>query len=92
MIVQLPDLAAMEGFGARIAERLQAGDVVALSSEKQFLQREIKDDVPGWLNATAYAVVIGSWLLLVLFYGWCYAQASRGSSPARRQAPLRVPA
>lgn len=31
MIVQLPDLAAMEGFGARIAERLRAGDVVALS-------------------------------------------------------------
>ena len=31
MIVELPDLAAMDAFGARIAERLQTGDVVALS-------------------------------------------------------------
>ena len=31
MIVDLPDLAAMELFGSRIADRLQAGDVVALS-------------------------------------------------------------
>lgn len=31
MIEPLPDLAAMEGFGARIAARLEPGDVVALS-------------------------------------------------------------
>jgi tRNA threonylcarbamoyladenosine biosynthesis protein TsaE len=31
VIVELPDLGAMAGFGARIAERLRAGDVVALS-------------------------------------------------------------
>ena len=31
MIVDLPDLAAMEAFGRRIAERLRKGDVVALS-------------------------------------------------------------
>ena len=31
MIVDLPDLAAMETFGLRIAARLQAGDVIALS-------------------------------------------------------------
>ena len=31
MIVDLPDLAATAAFGARIAERLQPGDVVALS-------------------------------------------------------------
>ena len=31
MIVELPDLAAMAAFGARIADRLRAGDVVALS-------------------------------------------------------------
>jgi tRNA threonylcarbamoyladenosine biosynthesis protein TsaE len=29
--IDLPDLAAMERFGARIATRLRAGDVVALS-------------------------------------------------------------
>ena len=31
MIVDLPDLGAMTAFGARIAARLQSGDVVALS-------------------------------------------------------------
>ena len=31
MTVELPDLAAMEAFGARIARRLRRGDVVALS-------------------------------------------------------------
>ena len=31
MTVDLPDLAAMEAYGARIAARLKAGDVVALS-------------------------------------------------------------
>ena len=31
MIVELPDLAAMNGLGARIAAQLRAGDVVALS-------------------------------------------------------------
>jgi len=31
VIVELPDLSAMADFGARIAERLQPGDVVALS-------------------------------------------------------------
>jgi len=31
VIVELPDLEAMAAFGARIAERLQPGDVVALS-------------------------------------------------------------
>lgn len=31
MIVDLPDLTAMEAFGARIAARLRVGDVVALS-------------------------------------------------------------
>lgn len=33
MIVVLPDLAAMDAFGARIAARLRAGDVVALSGD-----------------------------------------------------------
>ena len=30
MTVDLPDLAAMEAFGARIADRMRAGDVIAL--------------------------------------------------------------
>ena len=45
MILDLPDLAAMRALGARIAPRLRAGDVVALSgplgSGKTTLAREI---------------------------------------------------
>ncbi|MFL6025271.1 MAG: hypothetical protein ACJ72O_18160, partial [Marmoricola sp.] len=83
-----PDDAAITS--ARGREILaQDGDVVQLGPEKQFLQREIKDDVPSWLSTTAYAVVIGSWLVLVLFFGWCYAQAARGagSGVAREREP-----
>jgi hypothetical protein len=69
----------------------QDGDTVQLAAEKQFLQREIKDDVPGWLNASAYAVVIGSWIALVLFFGWCYGAAARGAGE-RLRAPESVDA
>ncbi len=74
-----PDDPAIES--ARGREVLaRDGDNVQVLSEKQFLQREIKDDVPGWLSTGAYAAVIASWLILVLFFGWCYAAASKGSS------------
>ncbi len=33
MIVPLPDLAAMQAFGARIADQLRSGDVVALAGQ-----------------------------------------------------------
>ncbi len=62
------------------------GQSVVMAAEKQFLQREIKDDVPGWLSGLAYAAVIGSWLVLVLFFGWCYAAAARGGT--RRTAEV----
>ena len=53
------------------------GDVVEAVGEKTFLQRETREDVPAWLSRTGYAVVIGSWLSLVLFFGWCYGYAAR---------------
>jgi hypothetical protein len=52
------------------------GDTVVIASEKQFLQREIRDDVPGWLSVTGYGLVIASWLAMVLFFGWCYRYAA----------------
>jgi hypothetical protein len=63
------------------------GETVQMITESQFLQREIKDGVPGWLWTLAYAIVIASWLVLIAFYGWCYAQAAHGSNPtpARRR-------
>ncbi len=64
------------------------GDQVRVLAEKQFLQREIRDDVPSWLSTTAYAVVIASWLALILFFGWCYGAASRGST---RRAEEKTP-
>ena len=80
-----PEDPAIEGSrGAQIL--VGDGETVALASEKQFLQREVKEDTPAWLNGTAYAVVIGSWLALVLFFGWCYAAAAgRGSDAERPQ-------
>jgi hypothetical protein len=51
----------------------------------------VKDDTPGWLNGTAYAVVIGSWLALVLFFGWCYAAAAGRGSAADTSTPQEAP-
>jgi hypothetical protein len=66
------------------------GDTVEVAPEKQFLQREIKDDVPGWLSAAGYSLVFASWLTMVLFFGWCYRYAARpvesASSPSRERA------
>ena len=79
-----PDDPAIESARGRQV-LVQDGDTVPVVAEKQFLQREIKDDVPGWLNATAYSLVIGSWLALVLFFGWCYRYAA---GPARRESGI----
>jgi hypothetical protein len=62
-----------------------------VADEKPFLQREQKDDVPGWLYAVGYALVIVSWLVLLLFFGWCYSAAARGAA-ANRQERHSVPA
>jgi hypothetical protein len=57
---------------------VQNGDVVDVKDEKPFLQREQKDDVPDWMYAVGYALVISSWIALILFFGWCYASAASG--------------
>lgn len=62
------------------------GETVRLVTEKQFLQREIKDDVPGWLWTAAYVVVDLSWFALIACYGWCYAIAAFGDNSKRRKA------
>jgi hypothetical protein len=79
--------------GARGREVLaRDGDVVRVAPEKQFLQREIKEDVPGWLSATGYALVIGSWLAMLLFFGWCYRYAGGPGRTAPKTDREPVPA
>ncbi|HYG94718.1 MAG TPA: hypothetical protein VD859_14130 [Nocardioides sp.] len=56
-----------------------AGDEVPFVHEPMLLQRERKDGVPSWLWTVAYALVVGMWLGLLAFYGWCYAAAAGGA-------------
>lgn len=60
-----------------------SGATVDVADEKPFLQREQKDDVPTWLHATGYALVLSSWMLLLAFFGWCYSAAARGATSKR---------
>jgi hypothetical protein len=60
------------------------GDTVEVAAEKQFLQRETRDDVPGWLSTSGYGLVIASWLAMVLFFGWCYRYAALPAEAAAR--------
>lgn len=63
MVVDLPDLAAMEAFGRRIAARLRAGDVVALSgglgAGKTTLARTIVSALghPGEVPSPTFTIV-----------------------------------
>ncbi|WP_203338291.1 hypothetical protein [Nocardioides limicola] len=66
---------------------VEDGDTATFMSEKQFLQREIKDDTPAWLDTAAHAVVIAMWLALLLFYMFTYGGAARA---ARRPVPAEV--
>ena len=79
-----------KSFG-RIPEAVQMPNLIEVqrSSYEQFLQREIKDDVPTWLWAVAYTLVIASWVVLVLFFGWCYSSAARGArTPAEERQKI----
>jgi hypothetical protein len=67
------------------------GDTVTVGPEKQFLQRETRDDVPGWLSTTGYLLVMSTWLAMVLFFGWCYRYAARpADAPAQSRDPALV--
>lgn len=69
---------------------VEDGATVPLVTEQQFLQREIKDDVPGWLWTAAYGLVNAAWLALIAFYGWCYAASAHGDNARRRRSPVVV--
>jgi len=86
-----PEDPAIEGAKGRQI-LVHDGDTVAMAPEKQFLQREIKHDVPGWLSTTGYALVIGSWLAVLLFFGWCYQYAARPAEALAARPRPPVPA
>ncbi len=50
--------------------------------EQQIMLRELKEGVPGWLWATASAVVLACSVLLILILGWGVSRVSRASQPA----------
>jgi hypothetical protein len=62
-----------------------------VQSERGILQRELKDDVPGWVWAAASSVVLACTLALVISLGWGVSRVSRrgGARPAAPQPPHR---
>ena len=56
-----------------------------LVSDHRLLQRERKDDVPGWLFASAGAVVLAFWLMLIAAFAWGLGRiAAAGAGPRQR--------
>jgi len=78
-----PAIASARGRAVRVAD----GATIGAVTEREFLQRETKDDLPDWLFGVGYALVICSWLLLLAFFGWCYSAAARGASGSPVEEP-----
>ncbi|WP_227465449.1 hypothetical protein [Nocardioides dongkuii] len=88
MPLYLPEDSALDEPEIPVAEEARAFD-----EEKLVLQRELDDDVPGWLWLAAGSVVLLCSLLLVLGLGWGvsrYARAPRPGVDADRGAPVGV--
>ncbi|PWN03799.1 hypothetical protein DJ010_06925 [Nocardioides silvaticus] len=58
------------------------GQQVETVLEREFLQREQREDVPTWAWTVGYIAVIATWLALLLFYGWCYNRAAQPVAPS----------
>ncbi|MGB2712310.1 MAG: hypothetical protein WBC33_12450, partial [Conexibacter sp.] len=54
----------------------------AFQPDRHVLQRERKQDVPGWLWGTAGAVVLGITLMLLLTLGWGLVRVARRGAAA----------
>jgi hypothetical protein len=54
-----------------------------LQSERSILQRERKDDVPGWLWGVAGLVVLAFVVAILGFTGWCLVRITRLGAPLR---------
>jgi hypothetical protein len=60
-----------------------------LIDETEILQRELKDDVPGYLSGIAYAIVGLIVLSIIVLLGWVLLRLSGGDDVRRREAPSR---
>jgi hypothetical protein len=70
--------------------------------ETEILQRELKDDVPGYLAGVAYSIVAAVVLAIILLLGWVLVRIGRGEADeasgrasrtqARRADPREAPA
>jgi hypothetical protein len=69
----------------------------ALIEEKEILQRELKDDVPGWAWAAGSGFVLALYLGFVAIVGWGVGRVGRSGggppppAPDERRAPLATP-
>lgn len=89
MPVYLPEDAALDEPEVPVAD----GEVRAFGEEKLILQRELKDDVPGWLWLAGGIVVLLCSLVLVLGLGWGVSRYSRAPGPGvptDRRTPVGV--
>ncbi len=68
-----------------------------LIEEKEILQRELKDDVPGWAWAAGSGFVFALYLGFVAIVGWGVGRVGRSGggpptpTPGERRAPLATP-
>ncbi|SDC20390.1 hypothetical protein SAMN05421872_101538 [Nocardioides lianchengensis] len=89
MPIYLPEDSALDEPAVPVAD----GEVRAFGEEKLILQRELKDDVPGWLWSVAGLVVLACSLVLVLGLGWGVSRYARAPEPgvaAERRTPVGV--
>ncbi|SEG84669.1 hypothetical protein SAMN04489712_11746 [Thermomonospora echinospora] len=62
-----------------------------LQSERGILQRELNDDVPGWVWLAASSVVLACTLALMISLGWGVSRVSRRSPTSPASAPAATP-
>jgi hypothetical protein len=74
-VLAMPDDPALKSARGRMIHTTN-GEVVSSSFEPKMLQRERKDNIPTWLFNTANGLVLGSWVLVLLLFGWCYNGAA----------------
>lgn len=77
MPIYLPEDTALDEPAVPVA----SGEVRSFGEEKLILQRELKDDVPGWLWLAAGLVVLACSLVLVVGLGWGVARFARAPGP-----------